>query len=99
LIAQTWITLASHIQLSLLAVEFSVRSCKLLFELKFYYALFGVFKNFPGYIKAHSVPSLAAGLTFGALLAGGAYLNSSEPPRPALQLGTALVLGGLMGYR
>lgn len=41
---------------------------------------------FSGYIKAQSVPSLVAGLTFGALLAGGAYLNSSEPPRPLLQL-------------
>lgn len=52
-----------------------------------------------GYIKAQSVPSLAAGLTFGAILAGGAYLNSQEPPRPLLQLGTALALGSLMGFR
>lgn len=52
-----------------------------------------------GYIKAQSVPSLAAGLTFGSILAVGAYLNSQEPPRPLLQLGTALVLGGMMGFR
>jgi uncharacterized membrane protein (UPF0136 family) len=52
-----------------------------------------------GYIKAQSVPSLAAGLTFGAILAGGAYMNSQDPPKPLLQLGTALALGGLMGYR
>jgi len=52
-----------------------------------------------GYVKAQSVPSLAAGLTFGAILAGGAYLNSSDPPRPLLQLTTALLLGSLMGYR
>lgn len=30
---------------------------------------------------------------------GGAYLTSQEPPRPLLQLGTASILGGLMGYR
>lgn len=57
------------------------------------------FYSIPGYIKAQSVPSLAAGLTFGAILAGGAYLNSQDPPRPLLQLGTALALGSLMGYR
>jgi uncharacterized membrane protein (UPF0136 family) len=58
-------------------------------------------KNFlsSGYVKAKSIPSLAAGLTFGVLLAGGAYLNSSQPPRPLLQLGTAAVLGGVMGNK
>ena len=52
-----------------------------------------------GYVKAQSIPSLAAGLTFGALLAGGAYMNSGNPPRPLLQLGTAAVLGSMMSYR
>jgi len=53
-----------------------------------------------GYVKAQSIPSLAAGLTFGAVLGVGAYLNSfSEPPRPTLQFVTASALGGLMGYR
>ena len=52
-----------------------------------------------GYVKAQSIPSLAAGLTFGALLAGGAVLNSSNPPRPLLQLGTAAVLGSMMSYK
>lgn len=46
-----------------------------------------------------SVPSLAAGLTFGALLGYGALLSSNEPPRPLLQIGTALVLAGMMGSR
>lgn len=46
-----------------------------------------------------SVPSLAAGLTFGALLGYGAFLSSNEPPRPLLQIGTALVLAGMMGSR
>ncbi|XP_049292014.1 transmembrane protein 14 homolog [Anopheles funestus] len=52
-----------------------------------------------GYAKAGSVPSLAAGLTFGALLGYGAMLSSNEPPRPLLQIGTALVLAGMMGSR
>jgi uncharacterized membrane protein (UPF0136 family) len=52
-----------------------------------------------GYMKAQSVPSLAAGLTFGALLAGGAYLNSADVPRPTLQFVTATALGSMMGYR
>ncbi|ALC42116.1 CG5532 [Drosophila busckii] len=52
-----------------------------------------------GYAKAGSVPSLGAGLAFGALLAYGAHLNSQDPPRPMLQLGTSLFLAGLMGAR
>lgn len=52
-----------------------------------------------GYVKAHSIPSLAAGLTFGALLAGGAYMNSQATPKPLLQLTTAAILGTMMGFR
>ncbi|XP_062555201.1 transmembrane protein 14 homolog [Armigeres subalbatus] len=52
-----------------------------------------------GYVKAASVPSLAAGVTFGAILGYGAFLTSQEPPRPLLQLGTSLVLAGMMGAR
>ncbi|KAH8280347.1 hypothetical protein KR018_003187 [Drosophila ironensis] len=52
-----------------------------------------------GYAKAGSIPSLAAGLSFGALLGYGAHLNSQEQPRPLLQLGTSLFLAGLMGVR
>jgi uncharacterized membrane protein (UPF0136 family) len=52
-----------------------------------------------GYVKAQSIPSLAAGLTFGALLAGGAYMNSSNPPKPLLQLTTAAILGSMMSFR
>lgn len=46
-----------------------------------------------------SIPSLAAGLTFGTVLGVGAYYTSQEPPKPLLQLGTALALGGMMGLR
>lgn len=46
-----------------------------------------------------SIPSLAAGLAFGSLLGVGAYYTSQETPRPLLQLGTALALGGMMGLR
>lgn len=46
-----------------------------------------------------SIPSLGAGLAFGALLGYGAHLNSQDTPRPLLQLGTSLFLAGLMGAR
>uniref|UniRef100_U5ELM3 Putative conserved plasma membrane protein n=1 Tax=Corethrella appendiculata TaxID=1370023 RepID=U5ELM3_9DIPT len=52
-----------------------------------------------GYVKAASVPSLAAGLTFGVVLGYGAYLTSQDPPKPMLQVGTSLALAGLMGAR
>lgn len=45
------------------------------------------------------MPSLAAGLTFGAILGVGAYLTSQSPPKPLLQLGTGIVLGTFMGMR
>ncbi|XP_073845847.1 transmembrane protein 14 homolog [Musca autumnalis] len=52
-----------------------------------------------GYVKAGSIPSLGAGLAFGAILGFGAHLNSQEPPRPLLQFGTSLALAGIMGSR
>ncbi|XP_061390377.1 transmembrane protein 14 homolog [Musca vetustissima] len=52
-----------------------------------------------GFVKAGSVPSLGAGLAFGAILGLGAHFNSQEPPRPLLQFGTSLVLAGVMGAR
>ncbi|KAM8712158.1 hypothetical protein ACLKA7_012648 [Drosophila subpalustris] len=52
-----------------------------------------------GYAKAGSIPSLGAGLAFGALLGYGAHMNSQDPPRPLLQLGTSLLLAGVMGAR
>lgn len=45
------------------------------------------------------MPSLAAGLTFGAILGVGAYLTSQNTPKPLLQLGTGIVLGTFMGMR
>lgn len=50
------------------------------------------------YVPA-SIPSLAAGLTFGAILGYGAFLTSQSPPKPLLQLGTGIVLAGMMGLR
>lgn len=50
-------------------------------------------------MKLGSVPSLAAGLTFGVILGVGAFYTSQSPPKPLLQLGTAAVLGGVMGAR
>nr|XP_040027226.1 transmembrane protein 14C-like isoform X1 [Gasterosteus aculeatus aculeatus] len=52
-----------------------------------------------GYVKAGSVPSLAAGLLFGLLAAVGAYLQSRNPQNVWLSLGTSGTLAVVMGLR
>ncbi|KAK9538794.1 hypothetical protein VZT92_003943 [Zoarces viviparus] len=52
-----------------------------------------------GYVKAGSVPSLAAGLLFGLLAAVGAYLASQNPKNVWLSLGTSGTLAVVMGLR
>nr|XP_057916227.1 transmembrane protein 14C [Doryrhamphus excisus] len=52
-----------------------------------------------GYVKAGSVPSLAAGLLFGGLAGVGAYQISNDPSNVWLSLGTAGALTGVMGKR
>ncbi|XP_031632446.1 transmembrane protein 14 homolog [Contarinia nasturtii] len=52
-----------------------------------------------GYVKAGSIPSLSAGLAFGAILGYGAHLNSQSPPKPLFQLGASLTLAGIMYMR
>ncbi|KAK3091766.1 hypothetical protein FSP39_022452 [Pinctada imbricata] len=52
-----------------------------------------------GYVKAGSVPSLAAGLAFGSVMGIGAYQTSQNPDNYGLSLATSTVLAGLMGYR
>lgn len=52
-----------------------------------------------GYVKAGSVPSLMAGLVFGALASIGAYQTSQDPHNYYLSLAVSGVLAGLMGYR
>ncbi|KAK9892083.1 hypothetical protein WA026_018285 [Henosepilachna vigintioctopunctata] len=52
-----------------------------------------------GYVKAGSIPSLAAGLVFGSALTYGAYQQSVVPPNYIPQLVTASMLTGVMGYR
>ncbi|KAI1284979.1 Transmembrane protein 14C [Halotydeus destructor] len=52
-----------------------------------------------GYLKAASIPSLAAGLTFGSVLGVGAYMTSVNPDNYYLTLGTSTALGGMMGYK
>lgn len=52
-----------------------------------------------GYVKAGSVPSLAAGLVFGSALSYGAYQMSVHPPNYVPQLVTSSILAGVMGYR
>ncbi|XP_029955311.1 transmembrane protein 14C isoform X1 [Salarias fasciatus] len=52
-----------------------------------------------GYVKAGSVPSLAAGLLFGGLAGFGAYQISNDPNNIWVSLATSGALSGVMGKR
>ncbi|XP_039982258.1 transmembrane protein 14C [Xiphias gladius] len=52
-----------------------------------------------GYVKAGSVPSLAAGLVFGGLAGFGAYQISNDPNNVWVSLATSGALTGIMGKR
>ncbi|XP_058497428.1 transmembrane protein 14C isoform X1 [Solea solea] len=52
-----------------------------------------------GYVKAGSVPSLAAGLLFGGLAGFGAYQISNDPKNVWVSLATSGALAGVMGKR
>ncbi|KAL1006388.1 hypothetical protein UPYG_G00071740 [Umbra pygmaea] len=52
-----------------------------------------------GYVKARSVPSLAAGLLFGGLAGVGAYQISQDPKNIWMSLGTSGALAAVMGKR
>ncbi|XP_074549977.1 transmembrane protein 14C [Halichoeres trimaculatus] len=52
-----------------------------------------------GYVKAGSVPSLAAGLLFGGLAGFGAYQISNDPNNVWVSLATSGALTGVMGKR
>ncbi|XP_043920909.1 transmembrane protein 14C [Protopterus annectens] len=52
-----------------------------------------------GYVKAGSVPSLAAGLLFGSLAGLGAYQLSQNPKNVWLSLAASGTLAGVMGFR
>jgi len=52
-----------------------------------------------GYLKAGSVMSLGAGLTFGSLAAFGARQVSVDPSRYHVLLVVSTMLATLMGYR
>ncbi|XP_039609960.1 transmembrane protein 14C [Polypterus senegalus] len=52
-----------------------------------------------GYVKAGSVPSLAAGLFFGSLAGFGAYQMSSDPKNVWVSLAASGTLAGVMGMR
>ncbi|CAG0883983.1 unnamed protein product [Darwinula stevensoni] len=52
-----------------------------------------------GYVKAGSIPSLAAGLAFGGILGAGAYMTSQDNSKVYFPLITSIALTGLMGYR
>ncbi|KAM9332940.1 transmembrane protein 14C [Pholidichthys leucotaenia] len=52
-----------------------------------------------GYVKAASVPSLAAGLLFGGLAGFGAYQVSNDPNNIWVSLATSGTLTAIMGKR
>ncbi|XP_018429877.1 PREDICTED: transmembrane protein 14C, partial [Nanorana parkeri] len=52
-----------------------------------------------GYVKAGSVPSLAAGLLFGGLAGLGAYQMSQDSKNVLISLIASGTLAGVMGYR
>ncbi|KAL6462973.1 hypothetical protein MHYP_G00293950 [Metynnis hypsauchen] len=52
-----------------------------------------------GYVKAGSVPSLAAGLLFGGLAGFGAYQISQDPKKIWVSLATSGTLAAIMGKR
>ncbi|XP_062377129.1 transmembrane protein 14C [Sardina pilchardus] len=52
-----------------------------------------------GYVKAGSVPSLAAGLLFGGLAGVGAYQISEDPKNIWVSLATSGSLAAVMGKR
>ncbi|KAM9839204.1 transmembrane protein 14C isoform 2-T4 [Aulostomus maculatus] len=52
-----------------------------------------------GYVKAASVPSLAAGLLFGGAAGFGAYQISNDPNNIWVSLVTSGALTGIMGKR
>ncbi|XP_054893299.1 transmembrane protein 14C isoform X1 [Poeciliopsis prolifica] len=52
-----------------------------------------------GYVKAGSVPSLAAGLLFGGLAGFGAYQISNDPNNVWVSLATSGALSAVMGKR
>ncbi|XP_042254734.1 transmembrane protein 14C isoform X2 [Thunnus albacares] len=52
-----------------------------------------------GYVKAGSVPSLAAGLLFGSMAGFGAYQISNDPNNVWVSLGTSSALAAVMGKR
>ncbi|XP_063696837.1 transmembrane protein 14 homolog [Culicoides brevitarsis] len=63
------------------------------------YALIVSAGGIVGYVKAGSIPSIVAGLTFGVLIGISAYFCSIDPPKPLFQIIVALVLGCFMGFR
>ncbi|TRY91048.1 hypothetical protein DNTS_035773 [Danionella cerebrum] len=52
-----------------------------------------------GYVKAGSVPSMAAGLLFGGLAGFGAYQTSQDPGNIWVSLATSGTLAAIMGKR
>jgi uncharacterized membrane protein (UPF0136 family) len=56
-------------------------------------------QNFMKFVITASVPSLAAGLAFGAIIGYGSFLTSQDVPRPLLLCGSSGVLLAIMGNK
>ncbi|KAL4672485.1 hypothetical protein H8957_016947, partial [Semnopithecus entellus] len=65
----------------------------------FGYAALVASRGITGYVKAGSVPSLAAGLFFGSLAGLGAYQLSQDQRNVWVFLATSGTLAGIMGMR
>jgi len=65
----------------------------------FGYALTVAAGGIIGYVKAASLPSLAAGLAFGSMAGLGAYHTTQNPSDVRIMTATSAALGVFMGYR
>jgi len=65
----------------------------------FGYALTVAAGGIMGYVKAASLPSLAAGLAFGSMAGLGAYHTTQNPSDIRVMTATSAALGVFMGYR
>ncbi|KYO30458.1 transmembrane protein 14C isoform X1 [Alligator mississippiensis] len=76
------------------------RECRMAWDwIGFGYAALVASGGITGYIKAGSVPSLAAGLLFGSLAGLGAYQLSQDPKNVWLSLVASGTLTAVMGIR
>ncbi|XP_034428630.1 transmembrane protein 14C isoform X1 [Hippoglossus hippoglossus] len=100
LLVQLVLSSSSGSQLSLAPAELFTRVSNMSTDWVGYgYAALVASGGVIGYVKAGSVPSLAAGLLFGGLSGFGAYQISNDPKNIWVSLATSGALTGVMGKR